>query len=74
MSDKDSVKLSARSRKGTVENQLNLKPEGHSLVPLGGVGAGLVGTTGGGLARVELTSFSGKIRIRKRDGANSRTQ
>jgi hypothetical protein len=27
----------------------------------------LVGTTGTGLARVELTSFSGKILIRKRD-------
>jgi DUF4097 and DUF4098 domain-containing protein YvlB len=74
MSDKDSVKLSAHSRQGTVENQVNLKPEGHSLVSLGGIGTGLVGTTGAGLARVELTSYSGKIRILKRDGAGSRNQ
>lgn len=74
MSDKDSVKMSAHSRKGAVENQVNMKPEGHSLVSLGGIGTGLVGTTGAGLARVELTSYSGKIRILKRDEAGSRTQ
>jgi len=73
MSDKDSVKLSAHSRRGTVENQVNLKTDGHGLVPLGGVGTGLVGTTGAGLARVELTSYSGKIRIHKREGTGSRT-
>jgi DUF4097 and DUF4098 domain-containing protein YvlB len=67
ISDKDSVKLSARSVQGTVENQINLKPEAHPLLHFGGVGSSLVGTTGKGLARVELTSFSGKIRIRKRD-------
>jgi len=74
MSDKDSVKLSARSRKGSVENQVSLKPEGHATLPFGGIGTGLVGTTGAGLARVELTSFSGKIRILKRDGASSGNQ
>lgn len=75
MSDKDSVKLSAHSRKGAVENQVSLKPEGHTLIPLGGVNStGLVGTTGAGLARVELTSFSGKIRILKRDAPAARTQ
>ena len=75
MSEKDSVRLSAHSRKGSVENQVSLKPESHSLVPLGGVNStGLVGTTGAGLARVELTSFSGKIRIHKRDDGSPRAQ
>ena len=69
LSDKDSVKLSAHSRQGSVENQANLKPDSHPFRLLGG-GKGsssLVGTTGTGLARVELTSFSGNIVIRKRE-------
>ena len=69
LSEKDSVKLSAHSRQGKVENEVNLKPESHLSRLLGG-GKGsssLIGTTGAGLARVELTSFSGKILIRKRD-------
>ena len=54
LSEKDSVKL---------------KPESHPLSFLGGRkdSSSLVGTMGTGLARVELTSFSGKILIRKRD-------
>jgi DUF4097 and DUF4098 domain-containing protein YvlB len=68
LSDKDSVKLSAHSRQGTVQNQVQLKPESHMLSLFGGrKESSLVGTTGTGLARVELTSFSGKILIRKRD-------
>jgi DUF4097 and DUF4098 domain-containing protein YvlB len=68
LSEKDSVKLSAHSRQGAVENEVNLKQEGHALSFLGGRKENsLVGTTGTGLARVELTSFSGKILIRKRD-------
>ncbi len=69
LSEKDSVKLSAHSRQGNVENQVNLKPESHPLrlLGLGKGSSSLVGTTGAGLARVELTSFSGKILIHKRD-------
>ncbi|HTQ87613.1 MAG TPA: DUF4097 family beta strand repeat-containing protein [Candidatus Solibacter sp.] len=69
LSEKDSVKLSAHSRQGSVENQVNLKPESHIFHMLGASkgSSTLVGTTGTGLARVELTSFSGKILIRKRD-------
>jgi DUF4097 and DUF4098 domain-containing protein YvlB len=67
VSPRDSVMLSARSVQGSVENQVNLKLESHALPRFGGVGSSLVGTTGKGLARVELTSFSGKIRISKRD-------
>ena len=69
LSEKDSVKLSAHSRQGKVENEVNLKPESHLFrLPAAGRGSSsLIGTTGAGLARVELTSFSGKILIRKRD-------
>jgi DUF4097 and DUF4098 domain-containing protein YvlB len=69
LSGKDSVKLSVHSRKGNVENQVKLKPESHTFNFLGGRkdSSSLVGTMGTGLARVELTSFSGKILIRKRD-------
>lgn len=69
LSDTDSVKLSVHSRRGNLENQVKLKPEGHTLSFLGGRkgSSSLVGTMGTGLARVELTSFSGKILIRKRD-------
>jgi len=68
LSEKDSVKLSAHSRQGNVQNQVQLKPESHALSLFGGrKESSLVGTTGTGLARVELTSFSGKILIRKRD-------
>ncbi|HMD31691.1 MAG TPA: DUF4097 family beta strand repeat-containing protein [Candidatus Acidoferrales bacterium] len=68
LSEKDSVKLTAHSRQGNVENQVKLKPESHMLSFLGGRKENsLVGTTGTGLARLELTSFSGKILIRKRD-------
>jgi len=69
LSEKDSVKLSAHSHQGSVENQVNLKPESHIFrLPGANKGASsLIGTTGTGLARVELTSFSGKILIRKRD-------
>jgi len=68
LSERDSVKLTAHSRAGSVENQVTLKPEGHLPSFLGGHKENsLVGTTGTGLAHLELTSFSGKILIRKRD-------
>jgi DUF4097 and DUF4098 domain-containing protein YvlB len=69
LSEKDSVKLSVHSRQGHVENQVILKPESHvfSFLSSRKDSSSLVGTMGTGLARVELTSFSGKIRIRKRD-------
>jgi len=69
LSETDSVKLSVHSRKGNLENQVSLKPENHAFNFLGGrrESSSFVGTMGTGLARVELTSFSGKIRIRKRD-------
>jgi len=68
LSEKDSVKLTAHSRTGNVENQVTLKPDSHLPSLFGGRKENsLVGTTGTGLARLELTSFSGKILIRKRD-------
>jgi len=67
LSDKDSVKLSAHSRVGNVEDQVKIKPESHMLSFFSHKENSLVGTTGTGLARVDLTSFSGKILIRKRD-------
>lgn len=67
-SENDSLSLSATSVNGKVENQANLKPETHrSSHVLGKFSASFTGTLNQGLARVELTSFNGTIRIRKRD-------
>ena len=67
-SEGDSLNLTATSVNGKVENQANLKPETHRGPHLSGKFAYFQsGTMNQGLARVELTSFNGTIRIRKRD-------
>lgn len=67
-SENDSINLTATSVNGLVENQANLKPETHRSLHLPGrVAYTFTGTMNQGLARVELTSFNGTIRIRKRD-------
>ena len=66
--DTDSFDLNATSMKGTVENEAKLKPDPH-----GGRHAvrpkfsNSIGTFNGGHAKVELFSFSGTIKIRKRE-------
>ncbi len=66
--DTDSFDLSATSYQGSVENQASLKPDTHPgrHAPSKFV-KGLFGTFNQGHAKVELSSFSGTIRIRKRD-------
>jgi DUF4097 and DUF4098 domain-containing protein YvlB len=67
-SEGDSLNLTATSVNGKVENQANLKAETHRAPHLQGKFAYFQsGTMNQGLARVELTSFSGTIKIRKRD-------
>lgn len=67
-SDNDSLNLTATSVNGHVENQANLKPETHrSPHQFGKFASSFSGTLNQGLARVELTSFNGTIRIRKRE-------
>jgi DUF4097 and DUF4098 domain-containing protein YvlB len=67
-SENDSLNLSATSVTGKVENEANLKPPVHRSQNLAGrFRNSLAGTMNEGLARVELTSFSGTIRIRKRE-------
>lgn len=67
-SENDSFDLSATSMYGKVENEANLKPPAHSSRPPGSrFSKSLFGTYNAGQAKVELTSFSGTIRIRKRD-------
>lgn len=67
-SDDDSFNLSASSVRGEVENQAMLKPPLHArrATPSGGMSKSLFGTLNEGLARVDLSSFSGTIRIVKR--------
>ena len=67
-SEGDSLNLTATSVNGKVENQANLQPETHRGPHLSGKFAYFQsGTMNQGLARVDLTSFSGTIRIRKRE-------
>src|SRR5712692_2238686 len=67
-SENDSLNLTASSVNGQVENQANLKPETHRGPHLPGrIAYSFTGTMNQGLARVELTSFNGTIRIRKRE-------
>ncbi len=66
-SDTDSFDLSATSLHGNVINQAALKPDvhgRHQLPPR--YGKGLFGTYNEGHAKVELSSFSGTIKILKR--------
>jgi DUF4097 and DUF4098 domain-containing protein YvlB len=69
-SGNDSFDLKAQTATGTVDNQAAafLKPDSHSTVGrLGSKFKGLFGTFGAGLAKVELSTYSGTIRILKRD-------
>jgi hypothetical protein len=66
----DSFDLNARTSMGTVDNRAEayLKPDAHGIKHSATKFAkGLFGTVGQGLAKVELSSYSGTIRILKRD-------
>lgn len=69
-SGNDSFDLQAKTATGTVDNQAAafLKPDSHSVRHFASkFTKGIVGTFGAGLAKVELSSYSGTIRILKRD-------
>lgn len=69
-SSNDSFDLNAQTSTGTVDNQAAdfLKPDSHGMKHLANKFAhGLFGTVGMGLAKVELSSYSGTIRILRRD-------
>jgi DUF4097 and DUF4098 domain-containing protein YvlB len=69
-SGNDSFDLKAQTAMGTVDNQASayLKPDSHGVKHLASkFTKGLFGTVGQGLAKVELSSYSGTIRILKRD-------
>jgi DUF4097 and DUF4098 domain-containing protein YvlB len=66
----DSFDLNAQTTMGTVDNRAAayLKPDSHGVKRLASkFSKGLFGTVGQGLAKVELSSYSGTIRILKRD-------
>jgi DUF4097 and DUF4098 domain-containing protein YvlB len=66
----DSFDLYAQTSSGTVDNRAEafLKPDSHGFKHSASKYAkGLFGTVGNGLAKVELSSFSGTVRILKRD-------
>src|SRR6202790_3069567 len=69
-SSTDSFDLNAQTTLGTVDNQAAayLKPDSHGVRHLASkFTKGLFGTVGQGLAKVELSSYSGTIGILKRD-------
>jgi DUF4097 and DUF4098 domain-containing protein YvlB len=70
-SGNDSFDLKAQTAVGTVDNQAAayLKPHSrsHGVKHLPSTLSGLFGTVGQGFAKVELSSYSGTIRILKRD-------
>ena len=69
-SGNDSFDLKAQTAMGTVDNQAEayLKPDSHGVRHIASkFTKGLFGTVGSGLAKVELSSYSGTIRILKRD-------
>jgi len=69
-SDSDSFDLRAITTTGAVDNQAAafLKPDSHGLKHLSSRFAhSLTGSVNAGLAQVNLSTFSGTIRIRKRD-------
>ena len=69
-SGNDSFDLNAQTTTGTVDNQAAsyLKPDSHGVKHMASkFTKGLFGTVGSGLAKVELSSYSGTIRILKRD-------
>ena len=65
----DSFNLNAQTATGTVDNRAEdfLKPDTHSKHTATKFTKSLFGTVGAGLAKVELSSYSGTIRILKRD-------
>ena len=65
----DSFDLNAQTSSGTVDNRAEafLKPDTHGFRRASKYAKGLFGTVGNGLAKVELSSFSGTVRILKRD-------
>jgi hypothetical protein len=64
----DSFDVRAASLKGDVINQASFKPDTHgSSHPESKWGHSLFGTMNDGHAKVELSSFSGTIKILKRD-------
>ncbi len=69
-SGSDSFDLNAQTATGTVDNQAEayLRPDSHGVRHIASrFTKGLFGTVGSGLAKVELSSYSGTIRILKRD-------
>jgi DUF4097 and DUF4098 domain-containing protein YvlB len=69
-SGNDSFDLNARTATGTVDNQAEafLKPDPHGMKHVASkFTRSFFGTLGGGLAKVELSSYSGTIRILKRN-------
>src|ERR1700756_1731928 len=69
-SGNDSFDLKAQTATGTVDNRAEayLKPDSHGVRRMASrFTKGLFGTVGSGLAKVELSSYSGTIRILKRD-------
>jgi len=66
-SESDSFNLVATSLNGKVDSGVSLKPPSHVRRGTPAQATSLMGTYNTGLARVELTSFSGTIRIAKRD-------
>src|ERR1700693_2004034 len=69
-SGNDSFDLKAQTATGTVDNRAAayLKPDSHGVKHLASkFTKGLFGTVGQGLAKVELSSYRGTIRILKRD-------
>jgi DUF4097 and DUF4098 domain-containing protein YvlB len=69
-SGNDSFDLNAQTNTGTVDNQAEsyLKQDSHGAKHLASrFTKSLFGTVGSGLAKVELSSYSGTIRILKRD-------
>jgi DUF4097 and DUF4098 domain-containing protein YvlB len=67
-SSSDSFDVNANSLKGDVINQATFKPDTHGTPhPASKWGHGFVGTMNEGHAKVELSSFSGTIKILKRD-------
>ncbi len=67
-SDTDSFDLRAATQKGRVDNQAEayLKPDKRFHFPSKFV-KGIIGSVNAGLARVDVSSFDGTIRLRKRD-------
>jgi DUF4097 and DUF4098 domain-containing protein YvlB len=69
-SGSDSFDLNAQTTMGVVDNRAAayLKPDSHGVRHMASkFTKGLFGTVGQGLAKVELSSYSGTIRILKRD-------